>query len=1505
MLKLTNNALAMLINKYRAVLKKMRLKGGTLLLAAFLLVPMGVSGETINYDGTNTSVFSPYQDWLPFYSPENIIYSTSDITGNVITINYDASIGSPTHPEHILGGASRNSAVYDNTVKFENGRLLVDLYGGYSYYANADNNEVIITGGEINGSVYGGYGSFANTANNEITITGGKIRGSIYGGYVSSGAGNATGNTVNINANTTLGATGKISGGDYYASGTGGDVFTGNTLNLNSQIQISGGSASAVSVQNFETINFGYSGNANIGVLDTTAGGSAKSGVVMNTDVNNINFGGDISGTGSLEKTGAGTLTFSGNNTYSGGTTVSEGALQIGDGGATGSITGNIVNNANVIFNRSDAVDYLGNISGAGSLTKTGAGTLSLFGANNYNGDTVINEGTLAGNIADNTNLTVATAATYAGNSTTRSVNALYGGGTITDTNGLTIQSGDFSGNFAATGALTKTGAGVLTLTGDAYNVGTTTVESGKLVIGRADEKVGFTATGDYTTKENATTEIGAGSTLQIEGDFTQEENAELILTANADHSATISVNGDVSLDGTYQVTGISGDIASAKASELEKKYVLIETRGDGHTITDNGFTNTGSLSLYLLQESGVSGDQKSYDVKFTLAWNDTVGNAIGDFTVADSTSFEVDKELKNNTSADSTKWDGESLNKNGAGELILSEVNAYTGTTTVSEGILTLSAADAIKASSKVEVNSGGQIIFANSNQTLNNISGAGVIDLGANDLTANNTAATDFGGVIAGSGNLAKTGDSTLLLSGDNSYSGDTIVNAGTLAGNIAANTNLTVATNAAYDGTGAARQVNALNGGGDVINTDGLIAQSGNFSGEISGAGSLTKTGTGTLTLSGDNSYSGDTIVNAGTLEGTIAANSNLTVAAGATYNSFGTTRQINTLNGGGTISNTDSLTVQSGNFSGSLLAAGDLAKTGAGVLTLTGDAYNVGATTVESGKLTLGSTGAAVEFTATGGYTTENATTEIGAGSKLQVNGEFRQEENAALILTANADRSATISVDGDVSLDGTYQVRGISSAGAPAKASDFDRDDNKYVLIETRGDGHTITDNGFTNTSGVGPTGIDYLLQKGGVSEDQKSYDVKFSLAWNDTAGNAIGDFTVADGTSFEVDKELKNNTSADSAKWDGASLNKNGAGELIFSEVNAYTGTTTVNEGVLTLNAADAIKASSEVEVNSGGEIVFGGNDQTLNNIAGNGTIDLSGNGNTLTANNTTDTIFAGEITGSGSLTKTGAGELILGGANNYAGLTELRGGTLSLTSGGSISPFLSMYGGTTFNTGGNSVPLTNLNVYGKDATWSGDLDMANRALNFFLPSDVRSGDTMLTVTGTADISGSKVNVDAADTAAPLDLKTGDEVTLIHTETAGNLRHTGAAFTVSPGVLTEFNAQVTADTTDLKLTLQEEKVKPEAKSMLEGKAANLTFLNQGADLIANTISNTAASLNAGRSAGEVSQEINAAGQQAGSAASTFTFGETGYGSSRYETGSHLDSNGTTLGVGVG
>ncbi|GHT41083.1 hypothetical protein FACS189443_2330 [Planctomycetales bacterium] len=338
------------------------------------------------------------------------------LTGNHVTIKQ-------TNTGHvagdILGGDGDNGIVSSNTVTIQgSGNVGGKVYGGYALnngtvtdntvYIGKDENDNGTYSGTITGPVYGGYSYSGNADSNKVFISSGTVSGDIYGGYVDIGTGSAINNTVNI---STTGAiyNAIYGGGTYSGTGTTGDLFTGNTLNLKADNTVN-------EVINMNIINFTSSGDAGIGTLDTEVrGGTTGTLVKLNTNDNNVDFGGDITGNGGIEKIGTGTLTLSGtNNTYSGGTTVSDGTLEVtgtlGTGAGTGGsndYAGDIINNSELIFNQSVGTTQTlsGVISGNGNLTKDGTGTLILSGANIYTGLTEVKSGTLelsgSGSISD------------------------------------------------------------------------------------------------------------------------------------------------------------------------------------------------------------------------------------------------------------------------------------------------------------------------------------------------------------------------------------------------------------------------------------------------------------------------------------------------------------------------------------------------------------------------------------------------------------------------------------------------------------------------------------------------------------------------------------------------------------------------------------------------------------------------------------------------------------------------------------------------------------------------------------------------------------------------------------------------------------------------------------------------------------------------------------------------------------------------------------------------
>jgi len=339
---------------------------------------------------------------------------------------------------------------------------------------------------------------------------------------------------------------------------TGGTTLTRGTISLEHVGAL--GSTGA--------ITFGSQGVLQYSAANTTDYSArianSTGAVSIDTNGQNITFASALaaSNTGGLTKSGSGTLTLTGNNTSIVYTTIDGGTLQIGNGGAAGAITGGINNQAALVINRTGSLTLSGTILGTGSLSKLGTGTLILTGANNtYAGGTTFSGGVLqvgsAGALGALGALTFAggTLQYSAANQTDYSARIAQSSSNHyrVDTNGQNV-------TWAAgltSGALTKSGAGTLTLSGINSYTGTTTLNAGTLAITNAGNQTlagNVTGSGSLSKSGAGTLTLSASSTYT---GATLVQSGELKLSGSLANSA-VTVQAGARLSGNGQVGALT-----------------------------------------------------------------------------------------------------------------------------------------------------------------------------------------------------------------------------------------------------------------------------------------------------------------------------------------------------------------------------------------------------------------------------------------------------------------------------------------------------------------------------------------------------------------------------------------------------------------------------------------------------------------------------------------------------------------------------------------------------------------------------------------------------------------------------------------------------------------------------------------------------------------------------------------------------------------------------------
>jgi autotransporter-associated beta strand protein/T5SS/PEP-CTERM-associated repeat protein len=369
------------------------------------------------------------------------------------------------------------------------------------------------------------------------------------------------------------------------------------------------------------TLNLGAGGLA--GAINTPA--IANDGQIVANFTDTLTLGANISGAGTLSKAGAGTLILTGTNTYTGGTTITGGTLQLGNGGASGSITGDVVDNGTFTINRSDTFAFGGVISGTGAFAQIGPGTTILTAANTYSGGTAINGGALA--VAADANLGAAsgglafgggTLRFLSGFTTNRAVTLNSGGGTF-DTNGNNATLG---GAISGSGGLTKIGVGTLTLAGASSYSGATAVNAGTLQAGAANV---FAPASAFTVASGAT--LSLNSFNQTIGSLAGGGSVTLgsaTLTTDTDNTSTtfsgaISGTGGVVKQGTGTFT-LTGASSYTGPTNIDAGTLVVNGSLASNVFVNSGGTLRGTGSIGSL----VVGNGAAL----------SPGNSIGTFTV-------------------------------------------------------------------------------------------------------------------------------------------------------------------------------------------------------------------------------------------------------------------------------------------------------------------------------------------------------------------------------------------------------------------------------------------------------------------------------------------------------------------------------------------------------------------------------------------------------------------------------------------------------------------------------------------------------------------------------------------------------------------------------------------------------------------------------------------------------------------------------------------------------
>ena len=1028
-------------------------------------------------------------------------------------------------------------------------------------------------------------------------------------------------------------------------------------------------------------------------------------------------YGGNISGSGAFTKLGSGTLGLFGDSSLtSGSVSVDAGVLSIGTGGATGSLAGDILNNAAVRFHRTGSLNYGEVISGSGSVSSVGSAEVTLSAAQTYFGATAVSAGFLTvQNSLLNTSSIQVTGGTLSivgfnpnadlsvtntgrvdvsGPSLTLGgvvTNDTFPGGTLhfSANSGLLTLSKGLLGNgttsFASSASIAGTLSGGSIFVSDSLTTGDI---AGANVTAHALTVSGTLSSGEVSVANSAQLNVVSGGSLRfsasasvtdLRGGNIQLQNGLARLTIAGGQQAA---NGTISgLGGVV----INGSLALAGANSYEGGTQL---NGGILTVANASALGTGSLTI--VDGAALDVSQPSLALSNAMTFGGSLSflgthalTLTGSVQLNGAASINVaDKALVLSGSVDTS---GYALTKLGGGVLEFAGP-ASNLTLTVSSGTVR-AGTGAFGSATTLEVAPSGRVVLLG-NQAISSgsVAAQGALSLNSSSLTL--SADSNLAGTLEGeAGSAINIQSGSLTVSGlNNHFSGTLNVSGGNL--------DLSGTTQNA----GAVR----LNGGeirNGTLGSSGLTLSNGILNASLSGSSVLVKDSTpGTVSLGGDNrAFTGSVVIEGGALS--LGAEKALTEAVAVSFNpvsgnatlALGADISLRSLEGGGVVSGSQGIVelaagtltlVSTGvaTFGGSLkaLPGAVLVVSGSGKQVLAGDAsQSVFQTVVKSGvleitnALALGST--ANELSLEGGTLALASNQPLAAHHAVQV-----KSESTLTLAGAGSQTFGALTLQGTLKVDsaalGSYAA--VFGATVLNAAATLDTGSLTAVTLDSLQGSHDFTKSGAgsltllggnDSTAGTGITGGSLLLGAQGVlASGSLTVAGAATLLDLGNTSQTVGAVSVTGATVKSG--TLNGNAFILSDAVIGASLAGTGSltssGTTILSAKNEYTGPTTVNAGSLTIASGGSIHAAGNLVVDSGATARFLGAEVTLGSISGLGTTLFSGTGS-VTQNLTQGRLV---FNGDANLASILGAEVTVGG---FATGSALSSGSLTLTGSG------------------------------------------------------------------------------------------------------------------------------------------------------------------------------------------------------------------------------------------